>query len=223
MRPTLLDLCCGVGGASVGYSLAGFNVTGVDINPQPDYPFRFYQEDAIKFVRRFGKSFDVIHASWPCQAKNPLTTGTNQGKFFYPQLIPEGREAMQVAGRPWIIENTAGAPIRKDLRLVGDMFRRPDGEYRLKVWRPRYFERAGFVVPQPSMPRSRGRTRGWRHGTYYEGPYFAVYGAGGGKGTVNEWRDAMGIDWTYNRKSIAEAIPPAYTEYIGRHLLRSIA
>ncbi|GAB3265239.1 DNA cytosine methyltransferase [Kineosporia babensis] len=221
-RLRLLDLCCGVGGASVGYHRAGFDVTGVDIADQPDYPFTFVRADAIAYVTAHGHEFDAIAASWPCQAANPLTTGTNRGRRDHPQLIPAGRAAMQATGRPWVIENTAGAPIRRDLKLVGDMFTGPTGEHLLKVWRPRYFELHGFAVPQPAIPRSRGRTRGWRHGTYYDGPYLAVYGDGGGKGSIAEWREAMGIDWTANRRSLAEAIPPAYTEYIGAHLMNAL-
>ncbi len=220
-RPLLLDACCGAGGAAVGYWRAGFDVIGVDIDPQPDYPFEFHQGDAVEFICHFGHWFDAIHASWPCQAANPLPTGTNGSRHPHPQLIPAGRAAMEATGRPWVIENTAGAPIRKDLRLVGDMFT-DQGEYLLKVWRPRYFELSGFLVPQPPMPRRRGRTRGWRHGTYYDGTYLAVYGDGGGKGTVPEWQDAMGMDWTSVRRSIAEAIPPAYSQYIGHHLTTAL-
>jgi DNA (cytosine-5)-methyltransferase 1 len=221
-HPRLLDLCCGVGGASVGYVRAGWDVTGVDIADQPDYPFAFVRGDAVAFVREHGREFDAIHASWPCQAENPLTTGTNGRRHPHPQLIPPGRAAMQATGRPWVIENTAGAPIRKDLRLVGDMFTDSAGAFLLSVWRPRYFEVSGFTIDQPVMPRRRGRTRGWRHGSYYDGPYLAVYGDGGGKGTVAEWRAAMGIDWTTNRRSLAEAIPPAYTQYIGAHLITAL-
>ena len=115
---------------------------------------------------------------------------------------------------PSIIENVAGAPIRKDLTLCGEMFG-------LAVIRHRYFELSGFSMEQPAHIRHRGRVRGYRHGQWYDGPYVAVYGEGGGKGTVAEWQQAMGIDWTDNRKSIAEAIPPAYTEYIGQAFLET--
>lgn len=209
----MLDLCCGVGGATRGYQAAGFRVTGVDDKPQPDYcGDDFEQADALEFVAEHGHRFDFIHASWPCQAHTALTKGTNKGRE-YVDLITPGRPLLLATGRPFVIENVAGAPIRKDLMLCGDMF---DG---LAVQRHRFFELHGVAVPQPQHPKGhRGRVAGMRHGVWYEGPYFAVYGEGGGKGTVAQWREAMGIDWTWNRKSIAEAIPPAYTELIGRAL-----
>jgi DNA (cytosine-5)-methyltransferase 1 len=86
----------------------------------------------------------------------------------------------------------------------------------LGVIRHRYFEVSGFAATPPAHKPHRGRVRGWRHGTYYDGPYVAVYGDGGGKGPVEEWQAAMGIHWTDDRKALAEAIPPAYTEHIGR-------
>lgn len=208
----ILDACSGAGGAARGYQLAGHHVTGVDIAPQPNYcGDDFVQGDAVDFVRRHGGDFDFIHASWPCQAGNPLTAGTNRGRS-YPQLIPAGREAMESTGRPWIIENTAGNPIRHDLRLCGEMFG-------LSVIRHRYFELSpGLIVTAPEHRQHRGRVAGMRHGEWFTGPYFAVYGEGGGKGTVAQWQTAMGIDWTGVRKELAEAIPPAYTLHIGAQL-----
>lgn len=209
MRPRILDLFCGAGGAAVGYSRAGFDVLGVDIAPQPDYPFKFVQCDAIEMMRYYGGlgEFAAIHASPPCQASSTLTAGTNKGRA-YPQLIPETRAALDASGIPYVIENVIGAPIRRDLVLCGEMFG-------LGVIRHRVFELSGFTVSQPDHIAHRGRVAGWRHGEFFEGPYFAVYGAGGGKGTVEQWRIAMGIDWMTERKEIAESIPPAYTEYIG--------
>lgn len=179
-RPTVLDAFCGAGGAGRGYQLAGFDVIGVDIEPQSNYVGRFIQGDAVAFITANGGKFDFIHASPPCQASSALTKGTNKGRV-YPQLIPATRRALDFTGRPYAIENVAGAPIEKDLTLCGEMF--------------------GLA--------------GMRHGRWYEGPYFAVYGDGGGKGTVAQWQSAMGIDWTDVRREIAEAIPPAYTRYIG--------
>jgi DNA (cytosine-5)-methyltransferase 1 len=198
--------------------MAGFHVTGVDLHPQPDYiGDAFEQADAIDYVQRYGHLFDFIHASWPCQASSALTKGTNAGRE-YPQLIPAGREAMAGTGRRWVIENVSGAPIRKDVTLCGEMFD-------LDVIRHRHFEFShgdDHGIRQPTHRPHRGRVSGMRHGVWHKGPYFAVYGEGGGKGTVPEWQRAMGIDWTDNRKSIAEAIPPAYTEYIGRQIMRRI-
>jgi DNA (cytosine-5)-methyltransferase 1 len=212
MKKLALDLCCGVGGATKGLQRAGFGVIGVDIQEQPDYcGDEFYQGDAIEFLKKHGDKFDFIHASWPCQAHSALTKGTNLGRE-YVDLFPEGRRALEASGRPWMIENVAGAPLRKDLRLCGEMFG-------LRVIRHRFFEFSDARLAPVAVHRMhRGRVSGMRHGEWFEGPYYAVYGEGGGKGTVAEWRAAMGIDWTWNRKSIAEAIPPAYTEFIGNHL-----
>jgi DNA (cytosine-5)-methyltransferase 1 len=107
-----------------------------------------------------------------------------------------------------VIENVAGAPIRRDLVLCGEMFG-------LSVIRHRFFELGGWTADRPEHRKHRGRVAGMRHGEWFTGPYFAVYGDGGGKGSVAQWQEAMGIDWTDVRKEIAEAIPPAYTEFIG--------
>ena len=231
-RPKLLDLFCGAGGAGRGYDLAGFDVVGVDIEPQPDYPYPFYRGDALDVLERLldgqilafnglGKfhwyalgGFAAIHTSPPCQASTALTKGTNKGRE-YPQLIPGVRELLAATGRRTVIENVQGAAVRRDATLCGEMFG-------LSVIRHRYFEVEGILIDQPPHRPHRGRVRGWRHGTYYDGPYVAVYGDGGGKGSVREWQMAMGIDWTDSRKSIAEAIPPAYTEFIGRQLIEHL-
>lgn len=210
----LLDLFCGAGGAAMGYHRAGFDeIVGIDIDPQPDYPFEFVQADALHVASHWDlDSFDLIHASPPCQAHSALTKGTNAGRR-YVDLIDATRWHLGIeASTPYIIENVAGAPIRKDLRLCGEMFG-------LGVIRHRYFELGRWQVTQPAHLAHRGRVRGWRHGTYHDGPYLAVHGEGGGKGTVAEWQAAMGIDWTDNRKSIAEAIPPAYTQWIGEQFI----
>lgn len=234
----VLDVYCCEGGATRGYQLAGHRTIGIDNREQPHYcGLGFHQGDALENLRTLvngaGIEFEMrdsmplrvtrrdikfVHLSPPCQNANPLTTGTNAGLYEYPQLIPETRELATALGIPFIIENTAGAPICKDLTLNGDMFRKADGSFRLDVWRPRWFEFGnGFSVPQLPGPRkpSRGRVRGWRHGEYFDGPYVAVYGKGGGKASVSEAQAAMEIDWTDDWLSLTEAIPPAYTEYIG--------
>jgi DNA (cytosine-5)-methyltransferase 1 len=210
-RPKLLDLFCGAGGAAVGYARAGFHVTGVDVAPQPDYPYTCVVADARDFVAANWRNFDVIHASPPCQASSALTKGTNRGRE-YVNLIPETRRLLRATGLPTVIENVQGSELRRDMVLCGEMFG-------LDVIRHRYFEVDGFAATQLAHKPHRGRVRGWRHGTYYDGPYLAVYGEGGGKGTVAEWQAAMGIDWTDDRKAIAEAIPPAYAEWVGLELL----
>jgi site-specific DNA-cytosine methylase len=211
----ILDLFCGAGGAARGYQLAGWHVTGVDIVPQPHYcGDGFIQGDALDFLTANWRDFDAIHASPPCQASTALTKGTNKGRE-YVQLIPETRRLLRATGLPTILENVQGSDLRRDLTLCGEMFG-------LDVIRHRYFE-TSFPVTQPLHRPHRGRVRGWRHGTYYDGPYVAVYGDGGGKGSVTDWQAAMGIDWTDDRKAIAEAVPPAYCELVGRQLVARLS
>ena len=211
-KPRVLDLFTGVGGARVGYEKAGFEVIGVDIEPQPDYPgpSRFIQADVLEATRFTFQGFDLIHASPPCQRKCTLTAGTNAHLADrYPDLYPQTKALLEEIGLPYVIENPCSRP---DVVLCGEMFG-------LRVIRHRKFELGGWKAEAPAHVKHRGRVAGMRHGVWYEGPYFAVYGEGGGKGTVPQWQHAMGIHWTDNRKSIAEAIPPAYTEYIGRQFL----
>jgi hypothetical protein len=203
---TLLDLCCCAGGAAMGYYLAGFDITGVDLAPRLNYPFRFVQGDAIAYVRMNGADYDFIHASWPCQHRAAITKGTNQHlQDTYPDLLPEGREAMLATGRPYIIETTEARP---DIVLCGTQFGLP-------IFRHRRFEVHGWSpMAIPHAPH-RGRVRGWRHGEYHEGEYLAVYGKGGGKATVPEMQAALGISWTDVHEELTEAIPPAYTQFLG--------
>ena len=212
-RPRVLDLYCGAGGASMGYHQAGFDVAGVDIEPQPDYPFIFIEADALEVLDdiEFCNLFDVVHASPPCQSSTALTKGTNFGRK-YPNLIPQTREKLSRLDAVTVIENVQGAEVRKDLVLCGEMFG-------LDVIRHRYFEidlrrEDGAVIPQPKHKPHRGRVRGWRHGRYYDGPYLAVYGDGGGKGSIEEWQRAMGMPWVKSKRGLAEAIPPAFSHYV---------
>lgn len=231
-RPVLVDLFCGAGGAGVGYYRAGFDVIGVDINPQPNYPFTFIQADAIEFLteildydrrnvpswaRRWPSldAFAAAHGSPPCQASCTLIKGNQRATAAnHIDLIPQTRELLARTGLPTVIENVQGAKVRRDLTLCGEMFG-------LGVIRHRYFE-CSFPVEQPQHIPHRGRVRGWRHGQYFDGPYVAVYGEGGGKGSVEEWQTAMGMDWTDVRHEIAEAIPPAYSECVGKQLIRKL-
>ncbi|AXH49546.1 DNA methyltransferase [Mycobacterium phage DrFeelGood] len=214
-RPLMLDLFCGAGGAGRGYQDAGFYVVGVDINPQPRYAGdEFHQDDALEFLDLHGDEFNVIHASPPCQSQTALTKGTNKRTHgdAYPNLIPQTRRMLARFDVPTVIENVQGSEVRRDLVLCGEMFG-------LGVIRHRYFELDRVGIPQPAHVPHRGRVAGYRHGKWYDGPYFAVYGDGGGKGTVAQWQQAMGMDWTDVRKEIAEAIPPAYTRLIGERLM----
>jgi DNA (cytosine-5)-methyltransferase 1 len=206
---TVLDLCCCAGGAGMGYYLAGFDVVGVDIVPRPNYPFTFVQADAIEYVREHGHRFNLTHASWPCQYGAAITKGTNAHlREQYPNLLPAGREAMLAAGQPYIIETSEARP---DVVLCGTQFGLP-------ILRHRRFEVHGwFPLAIPHTPH-RGRVRGWRHGKYFEGDYVAVYGKGGGKANVPEMQAALGIDWTDVHEELTEAIPPAYTRFLGEQV-----
>lgn len=234
-KPLLLDgFCCG-GGASKGYSLAGFIVIGVDIVQRNNYPFAFVRFDAIEFVKAYGHLFDAVVGSPPCQSSSALTKGTNKANGWgkgtdesaggWIDLIPATRaEFARLAeyGIPTVIENVAGAHIRKDLTLCGTMFG-------LKVFRHRYFEISGFSCAQPDHERPGngrqhfGSLKGWNHGkSNPDGEYFQVYGNGGQKGSIADWQDAMGIDWLSERNELAEAIPPAYSRYIGEYLMAEL-
>lgn len=163
----------------MGYYRAGFDVVGVDIEPIDDYPFEFIQADIRDLDLGFVSSFALRHGSPPCQSQTALTKGTNKGRE-YPNLIPYVRDLFARAGGPSVIENVQGSEVRRDIVLCGEMFG-------LEVLRHRYFEINGFAAVQPPHVAHRGRVKGWRHGEFFDGPYFAVYGDGGGKGTVAEW------------------------------------
>lgn len=216
-----LDLYCRKGGSSRGYQRAGFHVTGVDSEDHADgyAGDLFVQGDAIEFVLSYGHLFDVIHAGPPCQADCALMAGTNAAMDHgHVSLLSRTRAALAVVGKPYVIEQPIGrAVMRKDLLLCGLSFD-------LKVFRHRQFEVDGWwngAKPvTPKHPSHKGhRVAGYRHGVNYEGDMFAVYGDGGGKGSVADWQRAMGIDWMTEKKDLAEAIPPAYTEFIGRQFL----
>lgn len=208
-----LDLCCCSGGFSRGLRAAGWDVTGIDIVDRPRYPFRFIQADAIQYVREHGHEYDLIHASWPCQYGAAITKGTNARlRDTYPDLLPAGRDAMLAAGRPYIIENPEA---RADVVLCGTQFGLP-------ILRHRRFEVHGWTpLAIPHTPH-RGRVRGWRHGTYYEGDYLAVYGKGGGKASVPEMQAALGIGWTDVHEELTEALPPAYGQFLGEQAAQQL-
>ncbi|SOE27240.1 DNA methylase [Streptomyces sp. OK228] len=220
----VLDAYCCIGGGTEGYRRAFQNcrITGVDIEPQPDYRGDdFHQGDAITFILAHGHEFDFIHTSPPCQGEGAPTKGTNAARNAaigrtYPRLIAPTRAALETTGRPYVIENVPGSEVRKDVRLCGEMFG-------LAVLMHRYFELGGWKTVQPVHPRHRGRVRGWRHGEWHEGPYVAAYGKGGGKATVPEIRAAKGIDWSTDHLRLREALPPAYTEWIGGAYLAALA
>jgi hypothetical protein len=222
-KPFLLDLYCCAGGAARGYQRAGFRVLGVDVEPRPNYcGDDFIQMDALAYLREVAPKYRyaMIHASPPCQDGSTLTIANRahgRGREHV-QLLPETRALLDETGLPYVIEQPAsrrGGLMRTDLRLCMDMF--PVDPPR--VFRHRDFELSSMTIDQPKHEPHRGRVRGWRHGVQHDGDYVAAYGNGGGKATVEEMQHALGIDWTDVREELTEAIPPAYTEYIGRAFL----
>lgn len=218
-RPRLLDgYCCG-GGASMGYHRAGFEVEGVELFPRGDYPFKLHTGDAVAFIRDTIGDYAAYAMSPPCQDHSSLTKG-NRGRGWtdgHVDLIAATREALVETGRPYIIENVVGAKSQliDPVQLCGLSFG-------LRVFRHRLFE-SNVELTVPEHPSHKGhRVAGWRHGVKHEGDMFAVYGDGGGKGSVAEWQAAMGIDWTTDKVCLAEAIPPAYTEFLGAQLLAHV-
>lgn len=213
-KPRLLDLFCGAGGASTGYDQIGFKVTGVDILDQPNYQFRFVQTDAL--TARFLGRYDAIHASPMCQGYCWSTQKHRNAGKVYPDQIPDTRAMLIASGKPYVIENVPTAPLINPTYLEGTMFG-------LNTIRRRCFE-TNWWLPQPMyinrnkpiMQQSKKDPRVFIQKSAYCS--VAGNGADGWSCRVADWRKAMGIDWM-NREEITQAIPPAYTEYIGKYLL----
>lgn len=212
LRPRLLDLFCGAGGAAMGYYRAGFDVTGVDIEPQPHYPFELIVSDAYAYTYFFGHEYDAIHASPPCQGYSTITATANT-KHNWSRDIPKIRSLLQAIGKPYVIENVPGAAneLEMPLMLCGTMFD-------LLIERHRYFETSFGLW---ASPRS---CRHWRkvvkHGRRPDrDKHFAA--VTGHFSDVEFAQQAMGIDWM-GQEDLREAIPPAYTEYIGRQLILAV-
>ncbi len=216
----ILDLFCGAGGAAMGYHRAfpDAEIVGVDINPQPNYPFRFVQADAFDYLGMFGHCFDFIHASPPCQSftayrrKDPAKIGAS-----YPDLICQVRDELEwwklrnAAPFHYVIENVAGAPLINPVQLCGSSFN-------LDVRRHRLFEATFPIIPAscnhawqtPRFPPATNRTN-----------LRSTVEVGVWRIPLDVQRKAMGIDWMELRE-LSEAIPPAYTEHIGRSLARHL-
>ena len=218
-KPLLMDLYCGAGGAARGYADAGFEIVGFDIDDQPDYPYEFHRMSALDALVMYGKEFHAKHASPPCQGESALTRGNENRKRpvgrSHARWISATRALLDLGRAPYVIENVQGSTVRRDLTLCGEMFG-------LGVIRHRYFELGNWTTPPPRHVPHRGRVRGWRHGEYFDGPYVAVYGEGGGKASIEEARVAMGIDWMTTLHDLVEAIPPAYTRWIGERLIEHL-
>ncbi len=214
MKPRLLDLFCGAGGCSVGYHRAGFKVVGVDINPQPYYPFEFHQADALEYCAEHWQEFDAIHASPPCQAYSVMKSLSNGN---HPMLVEATRAALIATGLPYMIENVPGAPLINPLLLCGTMFG-------IGVIRHRLFECNPPIWFPPTQCNHVGRATGninrskgiTRTPSLSDGCAYVT--VAGNNFLAEEGRVAMGIDWM-PKKALAQAIPPAYTQWIGKHLL----
>lgn len=216
MSKILVDLFCGAGGAGMGYRLAGFDVIGVDIEPHEDYPFTFIEMDALRFLQTAKLDrVSVIHASPPCQAYSALKSLSDNE---HPDLVAPVRELLRATGTAYVIENVPGSPLVDPVTLCGSEFDLwatcRDGEKR-QLRRHRLFE--------SNVPLE--RNGGCRH----EGQAIGVYGTGGGgqmtrgyKAHRDEAKEAMGIDWMKHH-DVVQAIPPAYTEHIGKQLMQVLS
>jgi len=206
----LLDLYCKAGGASKGYQLAGFEVVGVDIKKQKRYPYEFIQADCLELMKdiEFLKSFDVIAASPPCQTYSITQHLRNaQGKSTDKvDLIPQTRQALIASGKPYVIENVPGSPLIEPIQMCGSYFG-------LKVRRHRRFESNLPIVGSPCKHKEQGKPVG-----VYGSMRDEIPGGGHTAKTIEQAREAMGIDWMIWGE-LVEAIPPIYTQEIGKQLL----
>jgi DNA (cytosine-5)-methyltransferase 1 len=202
---TVLDLCCGAGGLSWGYWLAGYDVVGVDKYPMPNYPFEFRQADALEYLAAITASgeiekYAIVHASWPCQNKARVTAWRGS-REDHPDLITPGRELQRACGRPWVIENVPEAAwdgtLRPDYILCGSQFG-------LNVRRHRVFETSwrggGELLPPCWHPKGVNKLMAFEHKD------------------ERAYADAMGCTWM-NKTEARQAVPPAYSEWIGRQFL----
>ena len=214
MRPRLLDLFCGAGGAAMGYHRAGFEVIGIDLHWQHRYPFEFHQDDALDFLEApdWPVTFDVIHASPPCQLFSAGATlnQSYRSRLFDPStdLLTPTLELLTQRPTPWIVENVPRAPMPADsVTVCGSSFG-------LRVRRHRLFASSLPIVGSECQHADQGKPLG-------------VYGHGGGQqrgatiAPASQFADLMGMPWS-DAKGARQAIPPAYTEYLGGQLLEAL-
>lgn len=208
-RPRLLDLFCCAGGAAMGYYRAGFDVVGVDIAPQPRYPFEFHQADALEYLAEHGYEFDAIHASPPCQAYSMAGQQWRSAGKVYADLVQPTRELLDKIGKPYVIENVPGSPLHNPVTLNGPLFK-------MRVRRTRLFE-TSFPMPLTLRPPEEPST--FRMGRpVLEGDVITPVGH---FSNIDYARRVMDVAWMTG-KEITQAIPPAYTEYIGKFLLEAL-
>jgi len=206
-KPRLLDIGCCAGGCSKGYADAGFDVTGLDIEPQPNYPYRFIQADMFDYPL---EGYDAYHASPHCQRYSIVSLFHRLTQEKYPDQIPGIRERLKATGKPYVIENIARAPLIKSIMLCGEMFG-------LRTYRHRWFE-SNLLLFQPHHPKHIHRAADATR-TPKEGEYWSICGHMGHK---DDAQRAMGIDWMKTQHEIAQAIPKAYTHWIGDQLMTAI-
>lgn len=209
MKPRLLDLFCCAGGAARGYQLAGFHVTGIDIKHQPRYIGDvFIQADALAYVAQHGHEYDVIHASPPCQEYSKASKQWRLAGKEYPDLVAATRAALQATGKPYIIENVPDAPLINPTILSAELFG-------INIARTRLFETSFYLpfvlLPPPRKPVKMGRP-------VKEGDVLTPVGNFSG---VPYARRQMGCEWM-NQDELAQAIPPAMTQWIGERLLEQV-
>jgi DNA (cytosine-5)-methyltransferase 1 len=198
----LLDLFCKAGGCTKGYQQAGFYVVGVDIEPQPHYcGDEFIRADVLTLDIEFMKSFDAIHASPPCQ-RYSLMQHIHKNKDKHPDLIEPTRNLLLTTGKPFIIENVEGSPLLNPTRLCGTMFG-------LKISRHRLFE-TNFSMPLLNPPCD--------HREVYD----CFHGGEEARGERGKLSKIMEINWFMTRNELRNAIPPAYTKFIGRIILKKM-
>lgn len=212
-KPRLLDLFCGAGGAGTGYVQAGFDVFGVDITRQPYYQMPYARCDAIEYLQTEDlSSFDFIHASPPCGRYSKLNVSLHRTANQSPDLIDIVRELLEGTGKPWVIENVMTAPLRNPFMLCGSMFK--------------------LRIPRGYLQRHRNFEANWSPGNTpqcdHYGYSIGVYGHGSGGGykrdrtaNADEARLLMGMPWS-NREGVAQAIPPAYTLWIGTRAIQRL-
>lgn len=215
--PRLLDLYSGEGGAAEGYRRAGWHVECVDIEPQPHNPFTFHRADALTFLAEHHGRYDAVHASPPCKGHNPLRHRTGGDYSDTAHLLHDTIDALTALGKPFVVENVEDADMPTTVLLCGSMFGlgSHDRDVRWRTLRRhRRFLTSSYVLSPPDQ--CSGRLIG------------GVYGTGGGgqmtrgyKFHPGEAAEAMGIDWM-SRSGLSQAIPPAYTEFLGVALLADL-
>lgn len=199
----LLDLYCGAGGAAAGYRASGFDIVGIDIKPQKQYPYEFIQFDVRRMSTGFLRKFDVIHASPPCQAASALRSLHKD--INYEDLIPLTRELLMGAGKPYVIENVNGSELYGPLILCGTMFGK-------RFTRHRHFE------TNVTMKRLDDACK-W--GGVATGEYISIVSGAGPWYSYRDLRDEMEVGWM-NLTASRQAIPPCYTKYIGDQVVAII-